>query len=158
MNKIILIGNGPNGSIFCRIKFDGGRLSISGVEGPDPNGNCRGGCGQIVMHDWHIHAYAEGWDAAKVAHFREVWKRWHLNDLRAGSPAQEQYLREHPVSVSYPEAPYQKASAVLEAAGLNPDPETGYRYGRAWHLEAVPQSIIDYLEGLPVSPVAPAWC
>ena len=158
MDKIILIGTGQYGSVFCRIKFDGTRLSITGVEGPKRNGNCRGSCGQIIMHEWNIHAYAKGWDAAEVARFREVWNRWHLNDMRAGTPAQEQYLRDNPVTAVYPESHYVRACEALANAGLNPDPETGYRYGRGWNLEQVPQSIIDYLESLPVSKVAPAWC
>jgi hypothetical protein len=82
MNKVVHLGRGEQGQVFCRIEFEKGRLSICGVEGPMASGNARGGCGQIV--DVAIRSYAPGWDAAKVEEFRKVWDRWHLNDLRAG--------------------------------------------------------------------------
>jgi hypothetical protein len=73
------------GNTFCKIVFDGSRLSISGVEGPLQSGNCRGGCGQIDMHadQWRFAEYAPGWSAETVARFVAVWGEWHLNDLRA---------------------------------------------------------------------------
>lgn len=76
----------------------------------------------------------------KAKRMVEVWKRWHLNDMRAGSPAQEQYLREHPISYVYPTSHYDKASEVLEAAGLNPD--NGYKYGSAWLREDLPADVL----------------
>lgn len=89
-DKVVRIGEihpewaGSGFSIFCKIEFKGGRLSISGVEGPLPNGDARGSCGQINMHEWGIVKYAPGWDAEKVAKFREVWESWHLNDMTPG--------------------------------------------------------------------------
>lgn len=75
-------------SVFCKIEFNGGRLSITGVEGPTSNGDAIGSCGQIVMHlreqgaaAWAT--FAEGWDAERVARFLDVWDAWHLNDMRA---------------------------------------------------------------------------
>jgi hypothetical protein len=35
--------------VFMKIEFKDGRLSISGVVGPQASGNARGGCGQIDM-------------------------------------------------------------------------------------------------------------
>jgi hypothetical protein len=76
--------------VFIKIELkDGGRLSISGVEGPMSNGNCLGGCGQIDMHlrteDRHANGweYTTGWDAEMMNRLLEVWERWHLNDMRA---------------------------------------------------------------------------
>ena len=37
--------NGATARAFCEIQFENGRLSITGVIGPMPNGNCRGGAG-----------------------------------------------------------------------------------------------------------------
>ncbi len=80
--KICRIGRQPKvGDTFIRIEFTNGKLSISGVEGPQPSGNCTGGCGQIDTHEWHISFYAYGWDKASVAKLREVWKKWHLNNM-----------------------------------------------------------------------------
>ena len=80
--KVIRPGHGPDGHVFCSIEYRNGNLSISGVEGPTRNGNARGGVGQIT--DFEIEMYAAGWDAEKVKAFKEVWERWHLNDMRAG--------------------------------------------------------------------------
>lgn len=80
--KIVRIGTQIEvGDTFIHIEFEDGRLSISGVEGPKPNGDAHGGCGQIDMHEWHIHRYAPGWDAAAVAKLREIWGAWHLNNM-----------------------------------------------------------------------------
>jgi hypothetical protein len=84
-----------NASVFCKIDFDGRRLSISGVEGPTIGGNCMGGCGQIDMHltPAAFRALAPGWSRALVAKFLNTWGRWHLNTMRAGSPAQRDFYR-----------------------------------------------------------------
>lgn len=77
----------PPFSVFCKIAFTSGRLSISGVEGPLSSGDCRGGCGQIVMHltdplssgDWTT--FAPGWSRELAGLFLIAWDRWHLNDM-----------------------------------------------------------------------------
>lgn len=62
----------------------------------------------------------------------------------------------NPVTAVYPESHYDKASAALAAAGLNPDAD-GYRYGRAWKFEELPQSVVNWLESLPVSAKPYPW-
>lgn len=81
--KILRLGGGHNGSVFVRVEYDGAKLSLVGVEGPKANGDARGSCGQIQDH-LDVTVYADGWDAEKVAKLREVWNKWHLNDMRAG--------------------------------------------------------------------------
>lgn len=78
-------GRERSADVFCEIeyRFDG-RLSITGVEGPLRNGDSLGAFGQIVTSDWNLVTYAPGWDAERVAEFRRIWERWHLNDMRAG--------------------------------------------------------------------------
>lgn len=88
-------------SFFCTIRLNDGKLSISGVIGPLPSGNCSGGCGQIDMEFAHRNpddndkrysnlikpsdiTFAPGWDKEKWFDFLEVWSKWHLNDMRAG--------------------------------------------------------------------------
>ncbi|MHB0965299.1 MAG: hypothetical protein ACYC36_02485 [Bellilinea sp.] len=47
-----------------------------------PNGNAEGACGQIVMGGWDIEHYALGWYTKRDTQFQNIWKRWHLNDMR----------------------------------------------------------------------------
>ena len=66
---------------YAKIKYEGKCLSISGVIGPTPNGNCRGSCGQCV--DEIRGGKPEGlWTDEMLAKFCDVWERWHLNDTR----------------------------------------------------------------------------
>lgn len=70
--------------VFCKIQWDSHRLSITGVEGPLRDGNALGSCGQLDLNDRAFIEYAAGWDRPKVDAFAALWKRWHLNDMRAG--------------------------------------------------------------------------
>lgn len=153
-SKVVRIGRGSDGNVYAKIKYDGARLSITGVEGPFANGNCKGSCGQIVMHEWSIDEYAPGWSAEMVAQFRADWDRWHLNDMKAGNPQQEEWLRANPVTYVYPDSHYAAATRALDAAGLNPQ---GDRYGHKWHFEAVPDEVLERLAALPDTDKTPAW-
>lgn len=152
-------GNKPNVSIFCKIEFDGSRLTISGVEGPRPGGYASGGCGQIVMHYETAEArdaihLAPGWTRAMLDQFFDVWGEWHLNDLQAGTPAQTAAL----VGETFPgyaTSHYEWASEVLAAKGLNPD--DGYYYGSSWLTVEVPADVLDFLASLPDTDKTPAW-
>jgi hypothetical protein len=142
--------------VYIGITFENGRLSISGVEGPLSNGNCLGACGQIVAHlstedrsEWE---YLFGWDGEMVTELFRVWARWHLNDMRAGTPAQEEFVREWKRERRYD---YTKVCEALEGAGLLVD--NGYRYGTAWLAEEVPAEVIAWLSALPDAETQPAW-
>jgi len=95
--------------VFCEIEWEDNKLSISGVEGPFRNGNCKGSCGQIEMSWEPLDKYAQGWDAKKEARFLEIWRRWHLNDMRAGcehqrsewNTSEELSLKEYKWSTKY---------------------------------------------------------
>jgi hypothetical protein len=161
-SKIVRVGTVDVGnsraSVFCKIEFDGRRLSISGVEGPLPSGNARGGCGQIDMHlsADSFRTFGPGWSRAKAAEFLRIWGRWHLNDMRAGSPRQRDAIR------AMPDKSYDAVKPALEAAGLSPDAEhlhngKPYAFGSAWLFEAVPAEILDFLRALPDTDRAPAW-
>ena len=160
--KVVRLGRQPGtGFTFCKITFTDGRLSITGVEGPTKDGNARGSCGQIDMHEWTFDQYAPGWDAEKVARFLAVWSEWHLNDMKAGSPAQEAFLKANPITDRLNH--YTKACAALTAAGINPGPghigKDGkpYRYGSAWLRCEVPEDVIAFLRNLPDTDITPAW-
>ena len=55
-------GNEATARAFCKIQFENGRLSITGVIGPMPSGNCSGGAGQCV-------------DAIREGHPCDKWTR-----------------------------------------------------------------------------------
>ena len=167
-SKIVRVGRLRGADAFAKIAFSDGRLSISGVVGPKANGGCTGSCGQWVLsfkeYDPRGHATladiapAPGW-APHVRRFFDTWARWHLNDMRAGSAAQEAYLRERPLApeaYTYPKSYYDAACAHLRAAGLHPDAD-GYLYGSAWRREEVPAEVIAFLQSLPDADRAPAW-
>lgn len=74
----------------------------------------------------------------------EVWKRWHLNDMQAGSPSQRAWLEANPIApkeYAYPKSHYDVVSAKLAEVGLNPD-ESGYKYGHSWLKEELPADIV----------------
>ena len=73
-----------------------------------------------------------------------IWKRWHLNDMRAGTPRQERIIRRWEKMHKYD---YTEACKVLENHGLLYD--DGYKYGSAWLFEEVPEMIIKWLFCLP---------
>jgi hypothetical protein len=68
---------------YVKVEYTGGRLSITGVEGPKSNGDCAGGCGQIEMSLDGV-KFREGWPADRVARLLALWREWHLNDMQAG--------------------------------------------------------------------------
>lgn len=154
--KNVRIGKGPSGNIFCKIRFENKRLSIVGVEGPYPSGNCCGGFGQIYDSiDLDKVLFSPGWTPGQAVKFLGVWKDWHLNDMRAGSPAQQQWLKANPIEVKYPASYYETACERLAAAGLNPD--NGYQYGSKWLFEPVPDDVLQFLVELPDTDITPAW-
>jgi hypothetical protein len=83
-----------------------------------------------------------------------IWRDWHLNDMTAGSPAQEAWLKANPVSAVYPESHFTKAREALARAGLNPDPsymhnrEQPYSYGSAWLKRDIPADVVAEIEDL----------
>lgn len=167
MNKIIRLGTtteyGSPCSIFCNIKFIDGKLSITGVEGPTGNGNCRGGCGQIVisLNPDSINP-TPGWTHELIEKFLLTWDMWHLNDLQAGSPAQRAHLATFKFDRTLHSDHYSWAKEVLTEAGLQPDPnylhnDKPYSYGSAWLRKEVPADVIAFLESLPETDITPAW-
>ena len=163
MNKVIKLGtykshNDKDVPVYCKIEFKDNQLSISGVEGPYSGGDCYGACGQINMSlNPNELTPAKGWSLELIQRFLNVWDKWHLNDMKAGSPNQRKYLEENTIKKDY-----DNARMALEKAGLSPDKDfihngKPYLYGSAWLFETVPTEIITWLESLPNSDTEPAW-
>jgi hypothetical protein len=148
---------GSHVSVYINIKYNDGCLSITGVIGPRPSGNCYGGCGQIDMEFAHRNpadndkrnnhptptsefTWAPGWTADMWLELLDIWNRWHLNDMKSGC--------EHQRALgwtSYDEHPSE------------PCPVCGYKYGSAWLREEVPADVLEWLRELPDTDRQPAW-
>ena len=119
---------------------DDGELSICGVEGPRSDGDSYGSCGQTSdMKRWA----SVGPDIEKL---RTIWKAYHLNNMRAGTPAQTAALEEFFRTRSYPLNQYEFQVAYLKDQGLEPD--NGHHYGTAWLKSDVPAEMIEWLRDL----------
>lgn len=157
--------------VFVEVRYEDGRLSLSGVEGPKPSGNCWGGCGQIKLS---IDDRAPGWTAAMLDGLVATWERWHLNDMRPGCEHQRAAgWDKRPIDPSKPldaygeHVPGRGASwNMLTWVGRDAHPEgllgvpcevCGYKYGTAWLREEVPAEALDFLRSLPETDRTPAW-
>lgn len=98
--------DGKKYPMFCKIEFTDGKLSISGVIGPNHHGNAKGGCGQIDMEFDHENKadndtrysepikasslrFSAGWSRKSWYKFLDIWKHWHLNDMNSACEHQE---------------------------------------------------------------------
>ena len=75
----------------------------------------------------------------------EIWERWHLNDMKAGTPAQEFAIADW-LKHNGNEYEYTAACDYLQSVGLYtvPDPRDytkTYRYGHAWLKEEIPENV-----------------
>jgi hypothetical protein len=168
MKKTMRIGTvetngGRRGSIYIKVEFENGRLLISGVIGPMPSGNALGGCGQIDMEFEHKDPkdnderygdnltkpedinFAPHWDKEKWFSLLAIWKRWHLNDMRAGC--------EHQRALGWK---YDDHHDPKTFRG-EPCPTCGYEIGSAWLKEDVPEEVISFIESLPDTDKRPSW-
>lgn len=158
MDKVCRIGartlGGRNVSVYVRIKIVDGNLSIVGVEGLTKSGYCLGSCGQIVGELKRINNFVGDWERW-LPTFTEIWERWHLNDMKAGTIKQEDFLRKKKSELNVRRLDYEVACKYLEEAGLLID--NGYKYGTSWLKEELPSEVIAFLEALPETDKTPAW-
>ena len=113
---------------YAKIRYDGKRLSISGVIGPMRSGNCKGSAGQCV-EEIRKGIPTKEWNREMLDKFCDIWERWHLNDLHAGCEHQRDFEKE----------PYEKHA--LEVC-----PVCGHKYGSDWQREELPQEVIDMIK------------
>ena len=140
-------------SVYARIVWDGNKLSITGVEGPGAGGSARGSCGQIVMNPPRIFNLAPKWTHGMVARFWREWNTWHLNDMKAGTPAQTELIRLW--TTEGWKYTFDEACNRLESIGLLT--QDGYKYGSKWLTVKVPADTLEFLRNLPDSDKVPAW-
>lgn len=84
----------------------------------------------------------------EIVELCDLWSRWHLNGMKAGSAAQMEVLAKADVTS------YDQAVAILTEANLLEDPalelslRKPYRYGAAWLFEVVPPEVVERLSEL----------
>ena len=140
LGKIDYNGSGrKNCAVDIEVTLEDGRLSICGNIWNPRRTDCYS-CGQ------NLHTIAEYFPHdSKVKRIIEVWQRWHLNDMKAGTPNQEAWLKDHKAeSDAHRLDHYGWACDALAAAGLNPDGD--YAYGSAWLKEELPAEVIAEVE------------
>lgn len=68
----------------------------------------------------------------------EVWEKYHLNDMRAGTPKQREAVEEYLKENTYD---YNAICDFLKERGIYED--NGYRYGSSWLFEKIPEPVLD---------------
>lgn len=155
-------------SIHICIEYTNGKLSINGVIGALPSGNCLGSAGQIdrifahrsaldndnqyvdLVTPSQIH-FARGWSAEMWLDLLDVWARWHLNALRGGDKHRESAKR----ALGITNETY--TNICVELAKINLYDSDGYKYGTAWKREDVPNDVLQFLLSLPSADIPCAW-
>lgn len=173
-SKLVLPGylplglNGRHYPAHFNISYLDGKFSISGVIGALPSGNARGSCGQCIedLLDPHLRL-AAGWTKEMVEKFVEVWRRWHLNDMRAECEHQRELgwvekAREEVTTMKYGHKETKRLGWLYEKdhpEGLlcKPCPVCGYKYGSAWLKEEVPEDVLKWVLSLPRAEKKCAW-
>jgi hypothetical protein len=169
--------SGRHAELFVKIEFWDGCLSVTGVVGPgifmgnfgERSGICAGSCGQCDEELLKIRCYHRGWSKAKALKLREMWNRWHLNDMRPGCEHQRNWPAEKMLGMGNGKT--KMAGWVLapgcgtskgakehpEGLLCKPCPVCGYRYGSEWLKEDVPEDALKWFVSLPDTKIKPAW-
>jgi len=72
----------------------------------------------------------------------KVWRKWHLNDMKAGTPKQEKAVVTWKAKGNRYD--YDKVVTHLKGIGLYED--DGYKYGTAWLKEELPPDVVTEIE------------
>lgn len=78
--------------------------------------------------------------SALVRKVVELWERYHLNDMHAGTEKQEDFLEKH-FKDNPNERGYKASCDALDKAGLLVD--DGYKYGTNWLFRPIPEKALD---------------
>lgn len=111
-------------------------------------GTGRYGSGQVYEHLTEGKP-SLGFTKDDCSRLQQIWERWHLNDMRAGTPKQEDAVRKWRKTATAEELRnfYESACKMLESIDLLID--DGYKYGSAWLKEEVPIDVLKWLFSLP---------
>ncbi|MGL5713295.1 MAG: hypothetical protein ACRCX7_12635 [Cetobacterium sp.] len=124
--------NGKHWETFENVK--GIAISICGsvkIGEIESCGQCQDSI-EALYKDGSLHKHAD-----RVGRIVEIWNEWHLNDLKAGTKKQTEYLNKVGV------VGYDEAVKALKDVGLYED--SGYRYGSDWLFNPAPNDIAEEL-------------
>lgn len=140
MEKKLRIGNIGSSAVWVVIKIDEKEnLSITGNVGTRSFGQIRDELLKITHCE-------PGWNVGKIVKLHSIWKEWHLNNLVAGSPAQEKWIEAAGVN-RYNDILQEMPAHILDDETYlhNGKP---YRYGSAWLCKDVPADVLEWLREL----------
>ena len=126
----------PTLSFFGEVRA----LSFQGKENVDI---CGWQCSQDIFMFFSSHPQEITKENGELLEILQLWRRWHLNDLRAGTKVQTDALS---AWEGYSEADYKASCNYLESIGLLE--ERGYKYGHAWLFERVPNEVLNQLTNI----------
>lgn len=77
-----------------------------------------------------------------------LWRKYHLNGMKAGTPEQEAFLKEKQAQGW--RYKYEEACELLKEAGLNPVELDGkpYYYGHAWLYRPIPENDLEEIKSI----------
>jgi hypothetical protein len=81
---------------------------------------------------------AAQWSVSDVHSLHTLWKRWHLNTMRAGCV--------HMPEFSYPQGQDPESRERWDNRPVCP--ETGYRWGNSWLTEPLPEDVVTEVQRL----------
>jgi hypothetical protein len=136
--KTYFVGRTSEGNVNLFIKIENGKLSIMGDEGHHRSGQIN-----TTLTAADIIEYTPEWNEAKFKRLLEIWDRWHLNTMKAGTPAQEKAVREYIKTTRYE---YTAVCQYLKTKDLYID--NGYKYGTSWLKEELPADVVEFINGL----------
>lgn len=126
-----------------KVVFDAEITERNGYPEFTASGEYCGGAGQCFGH-----VEPDGDNQKKLI---EIWRKWHLNGMHAGTEKQEEHLKNCGYDLNdYVDhghkSHYDFSCHVLKVAGLLID--DGYKYGSAWLARPLPEDFEDNLNSL----------
>lgn len=103
-----------------------------------------GAFGQCYDEIEKILKYAKPEDQKKITKILKIWRKYHLNDMQAGTKVQQDAL--HTKTLDNWASQYDKCCEYLNSINLLED--RGYKFGSKWLFMKLPKRIIKIVEGL----------
>lgn len=118
-------------------------LSISGSKKGYGSGQCLGYIKQRILMGSFNPRLTKA-QTNEVLNIINIWEKYHLNDMKAGTINQEKFIKEN-YKGAYD---YNKVCELLKENNLLEDVYMNcqnYKYGTSWLCEEIPTSVIDSL-------------